>query len=267
MKPKLRESKRLTLLVFVALRIAIIFCMFRQLFRQNYQDVLLCFLSLAVMSFPALLHIKLRLRLPSGLEIAVAAFVFAAEILGEISNFYGQFPFWDTMLHTINGFLAAAIGFNVIDLLNSHVKGVNLTPLFVALVSFCFSMTVGVLWEFFEFGGDRLARLDMQKDWIVQSISTVTLDPEQDNNTITIDGIAYTVLYDQEGTELAVIKGGYLDIGIIDTMKDLIVNMVGALVFSFLGYLYIYRRDKYYFAGSFLIIQESKETTNNFSET
>lgn len=128
------------------------------------------------------------------MEIAIAVFVFAAEILGEISNFYGQIPFWDTILHTINGFLAAAIGFSVIDLLNIHAKGIKMAPMFVALVSFCFSMTVGVLWEFFEFGSDRLLHLDMQKDRIVQSISSVEFDPEQDNNVITVDGIACTVL-------------------------------------------------------------------------
>lgn len=250
------QSKRLTLAVFVILRAAIIFCMFRQLFRGNYLDVLLCIFSLAVMSVPALLHTALRLRMPNTLEIAVAAFIFAAEILGEISNFYGQFPFWDTMLHTVNGFLSAAIGFSVIDLLNTHAKGVKLSPLFVALVSFCFSMTVGVLWEFFEFGGDRLAHLDMQKDRIVHSISSVALDPENSNQTITVDGIAYTVLYDGQGNELLTIEGGYLDIGIIDTMKDLLVNMAGAALFSFLGYLYIFRRDKYHFAENFLITRE-----------
>lgn len=253
-----RESKRITLGVFVVLRALIIICMFRQLFQAHYQDVLLCILSLAVMSIPALLHTTLRLRMPNVLEIAIAVFVFSAEILGEISNFYGQFSYWDTMLHTINGFLAAAIGFSVIDLLNTHAKGIKMSPLFVALVSFCFSMTVGVLWEFFEFGGDQLAHLDMQKDRIVQSISSVEFDPEQDNNAITVEGIAYTVLYDSEGNELLTIEGGYLDIGIIDTMKDLLVNMLGAIVFSFCGYLYIYSRDKYGFAGNFLITQERK---------
>lgn len=246
----------------MVLRALIITCMFRQLFQEHYQDVLLCVLSLGVMSIPALLHTTLRLRLPNVLEIAIAMFVFAAEILGEISNFYGQFFFWDTMLHTINGFLAAAIGFSVVDLLNTHAKGIKMSPLFVALVSFCFSMTVGVMWEFFEFGGDQLARLDMQKDRIVQTISSVELDPEHDNNAITIDGIAYTVLYDSEGNELLTIDGGCLDIGIIDTMKDLLVNMVGAVVFSALGYLYIHRRDKFGFAGNFLIIQEKEYNVN-----
>ena len=79
-------------------------------------------------------------------------FIFSAEILGEISSFYVLFPFWDTTLHTLNGFLAAAIGFSLVDLLNrsDRVK-FDLSPLFLSITAFCFSMTIGVLWEFFEF--------------------------------------------------------------------------------------------------------------------
>ena len=254
---KAKDSKRLTLGVFIVLRLLIVICMFRQLAMGYYQAVFLCIVSLFVMAVPALLHKTLRLRLPSGLEITIALFVFAAEILGEISNFYGQFPFWDTMLHTLNGFLAAAIGFGIIDLLNTHAKGIKMTPIFVALVSFCFSMTVGVVWEFAEFGVDRLVRFDAQKDWLVDNISTVALNPKGENEPVKVDGIAYTILYDADGNELAVIEGGYLDIGIIDTMKDLLVNTVGALVFSVFGYLYIHKRDRYRFAGHFRIVQEA----------
>ena len=256
-KWKLKESKRGTLAVFVALRLLIIICMFRQWMLANYHGVLLCVASLVVMAVPAVLHTALRIRLPNGLEVTIALFVFAAEILGEIANFYGQFPFWDSMLHTINGFLAAAIGFGIIDLLNTHAKGLNMAPLFVALVSFCFSMTVGVVWEFCEFGADQLARTDAQKDWIVDSISSMALNPAGENEPVNVDNIAYTILYDADGNELTVIEGGYLDIGIIDTMKDLLVNMVGALVFSIFGYLYIHRRDRYRFAGHFRIVQEA----------
>ena len=94
-------------------------------------------------------------------------FIFSAEILGEISSFYVLFPFWDTTLHTLNGFLAAAIGFSLVDLLNrsDRVK-FDLSPLFLSITAFCFSMTIGVLWEFFEFAMDQFFALDMQKDTI-----------------------------------------------------------------------------------------------------
>lgn len=90
-------------------------------------------------------------------------------------------------------------------------------------------------------------------------ISSVELNPDGENVPVQVDDIAYTVLYNGDGDELLVIEGGYLDIGLIDTTKDLFVNMVGALVFSIFGYLYIARRDKYRFAGHFKIVQEGRE--------
>ena len=159
------------------------------------------------------------------------------------------------MLHTLNGFLAAGIGFSLVDLLNENSKRISLSPFFVAIVAFCFSMTIGVLWEFFEYGADRYFKTDMQKDFIVNTISTVTLDPKKDNNAIVVDGIDYTILYDANGKELATIEGGYLDIGIIDTMKDLFVNFIGAVAFSIIGFLYIENREKYKFATNFIPVK------------
>ena len=147
------------------------------------------------------------------------------------------------MLHTLNGFLCAAIGFSLIDLLNRNSKGLSLSPFYLTLVAFCFSMTVGVLWEFFEFGADQLLGFDMQKDFVVRSIASVTLDPENAQNVIKVPDITRTVIETAGGTR-TVIDGGYLDIGIIDTMKDLLVNFVGAVVFSVFGFLYIRNRDE-----------------------
>ena len=190
------------------------------------------------------------------LEIIILLFIFSAEILGEIQNFYGIFKHWDTILHTLNGFLSAAIGFSMIDILNRterfHIK---LTPIFVSLVAFCFSMTIGVLWEFFEFGGDQLFKMDMQKDRIVQTISTVELNKEEENVPIIIDNIKTTTIsYIDENNKMQeiTIENGYLDLGIIDTMKDLIVNLIGAIVFSVIGYLYIENLDKYKIAEHFI---------------
>ena len=159
------------------------------------------------------------------------------------------------MLHTLNGFLAAGIGFSLVDLLNENSKSISLSPFFVAIVAFCFSMTIGVLWEFFEYSADRYLKYDMQKDYIINTISTVTLDPEENNNAIRINGIDHTILYDENGDELATIEGGYLDIGIIDTMKDLFVNFVGAVAFSIIGFLYVKNREKYKFATNFIPVR------------
>ena len=105
-------------------------------------------------------------------------------------------------------------------------------------------MTIGVLWEFFEFGADKFLKLDMQKDRIVEKISSVNFDSKKDNNAIVVDDISYTIIYDKNGNVLQKIDGGYLDIGIIDTMKDLFVNFIGALVFSIFGYIYLISNKK-----------------------
>lgn len=188
----------------------------------------------------AFIQVQFRIELPSVLEVIVLVFVFSAEILGEISSFYEIFPFWDTVLHTMNGFLAAAIGFSLVDLLNrsDRVK-FELSPLYLAIVSFCFSMTIGVIWEFFEFGMDQLFGFDMQKDAIVHSISSVMLDPTHTNHAIRINDITQVTV---NGQDLGL--GGYLDIGLIDTMEDLVVNFIGAVVFSVFGFLYVKNRGK-----------------------
>lgn len=197
---------------------------------------------------PSLVQITFKVELPTVLEIVILVFIFAAEILGEISEFYLLFPFWDTVLHTINGFLAAAIGFSLVDLLNRSEKAVfSLSPLFMAIVAFCFSMTIGVIWEFFEFGMDQIAGFDMQKDTVIHTIRSVTLDPEGRNVPYVIDGITSTAV---NGTELGL--GGYLDIGLIDTMQDLIVNFIGAFIFSVIGFFFVKNRGNGKVASGFI---------------
>lgn len=251
-----RENKKGTLIIYVVLRFLVITCLVAQVFHQNWDNVFLCVLTLILFTIPYFIDRKLKINLPNTLEIIILLFIFSAEILGEIQNFYGIFKSWDTILHTLNGFLCAAIGFSLIDILNRNEKfHINLSPFFVALVAFCFSMTVGVLWEFFEFGSDTILKTDMQKDRIVTSISSVRLNEEKKNVPVVIKEIDQTIIYskDEKGNGIeSHIEGGYLDIGIHDTMKDLLVNFVGALVFSIIGWLYIKNRDEYQFAENFI---------------
>lgn len=228
------KENRSTFVIFVILRILVIIVGVRQFFVGNYENVFLCAATLVLFMVPAFIEKLFKVRLPSILEIVVLVFIFAAEILGEISDYYVKFAFWDTMLHVTTGFLAAAVGLSLIDILNRSTRiGLSLSPLFVALVSFCFSMTIGVLWEFFEFGADVLFLTDMQKDTVVTNISSVLLNPEPINKSIIIKDITDTVV---NGQSLGI--NGYLDIGLYDTMKDLFVNFVGAVTFSLFGFFY-----------------------------
>lgn len=268
-KPKNKKEtpiykNKTTLAVYVVLRALIIFVMVRALLRREYQSMALCGLSLFLMILPSIVSRRLKVVLPSTLEIIILLFIFAAEILGEINSFYMRVPHWDTMLHTINGFLCAAIGFCLVDMMNREEKfSFKLSPLYLAIVSFCFSMTVGVIWEFFEFGADQLMGLDMQKDAVIHAIDSVMLDPTRTNTVIHIRDIVETIVVHSDGTQEALNIGGYLDVGIIDTMKDLLVNFVGALVFSFIGFFYVKHKGKGKVANRFIpqvdYSQESEE--------
>lgn len=251
---ELREH-RSSFIVYFTLRLIVIVMMILQLINRNYENVFLCVLTLVLLIVPSLVQITFRVELPTTLEIFILIFIFAAEILGEISEFYLVFPFWDVVLHTVNGFLAAAIGFSMVDLLNRSEKvKFNLSPLFMAIVAFCFSMTIGVVWEFFEFGMDQIMGYDMQKDTVIHTIRSVTLDPAGRNVPYMISGITETAV---NGQNLGV--GGYLDIGLIDTMQDLIVNFVGAFMFSVIGFFYVKNRGKGILAGRFIPRRKEKE--------
>lgn len=256
-KRKYKETKEKSLLVYLILRFLVIICMVLEILRGDLNNAFLCFLSLLLFTIPTLIEDKFKIGIPSLLESIIYLFIFSAEILGEINNFYGNIPYWDTILHTINGFLAAGVGFSLIDILNKSSKNIKLSPLYVAIVAFCFSMTIGVLWEFYEYGVDRYLKLDTQKDRVVNVISTVTLDPNNDNKAVIIENIKETHIITDD--DEIVIEGGYLDIGINDTMKDLIVNFIGAVCFSTIGYLYVKNRDKYKFATNFIPYRERNE--------
>lgn len=234
--------------VYLVLRLIVLASLVSAILRQEYESAFVCVLVLFLLMLPFFIQKNFGICLPSTLEIIILLFIFAAEILGELQSYFIQYPYWDTMLHTTNGFLCAAVGFSLIDILNRDAKiKFTLSPVYVALAAFCFSMTIGVLWEFFEFGMDRLFHMDMQKDTIVHTISSVMLDPTNSNIPITIDGIT-SVAVNGRGLGFT----GYLDIGLYDTMEDLFVNFIGATVFSVIGYFYLKHRGEGKFAKAFI---------------
>ena len=234
--------------VYVFLRISVVGVMIAQIYNRDWQNVAMCILTLFLFTIPSFIERNWHIDIPNTLEVIILFFIYAAEILGEIRAFYVSVPGWDTALHTINGFLAAAVGFSLVDIVNrnEHTK-FYLSPVYVAIGAFCFSMTIGVLWEFFEFSADMLLGLDMQKDTVVHSIHSVLLNEVMNNRPVSITGITETAV---NGIELGL--GGYLDIGLIDTMKDLFVNFIGAVVFSFIGFFYLRGRGNGTFAKRFI---------------
>ncbi len=240
---------------------AIIACGIRQLFNGNFENVFVCILSILLLDIPYLCERRLGVTLPNALAVIIMLFVFSAEILGEINAFYIKYPLWDTMLHIVNGFLMAAIGFSLIDLFNRSDRFlIKLSPLFAALTAFCFSMTIGVLWEFCEFAADMFLGFDAQKDFFVTTINSVALNTTGQNVPIHVDVQSVIV----NGEDWMAKYGGYLDIGLIDTMKDLFVNFIGAVVFSVIGYFYVKKRGNVQFAKRFIPTVNREDNRDSF---
>ena len=274
MKKKLsegRENKRKALLrkrkeepaafwTYVVLRFIVILILIRCILRGDIESAFVCVLVLVIYLLPQFVENKLNIDIPTALEVIIFVFVFAAEILGELQSYFIKYSNWDTILHTSSGFLCAAVGFSLVDLLNrsDNVK-VQLSPGYLAITAFCFSMTIGILWEFIELSADKLFLLDMQKDTIVNQISSVSLDPTNSNIPITVKDIQDVILVTGSG-EVPLGLGGFLDIGLYDTMEDLFVNFIGAVVFSIVGYFYVKSRGQGKFAKNFIPqVREEKD--------
>ena len=231
MQAQMRENKS-TFFVYIVLRAFVLIALAASLLRGHYESVFYCLLTLVLFQLPMFVQANFGIELPSTLEIIILLFIFAAEILGELQCYYLRVAGWDTMLHTVNGFLCAAVGFALVDIFNRNRRFTfELSPLFMAVVAFCFSMTIGV-----------------------QSISSVMLNPSGENTAVTISGIEEVLV---NGEPLGL--GGYLDIGLHDTMKDLFVNLIGAVVFSVIGFFYVKNRGRGSFARQFIPVVPQTE--------
>ena len=257
------KTNKVAYIIFIALNIACCLTIVWCSIEKRWQEVFFGVLAMILLLIPLVVKKTFRVQLPTVLESVAYFFVFFAAVLGEIASFYTKVPLWDTMLHTVCGFIFAAFGFCLFDILNQNRKSkFELSPIFLTLLAFCFSITIGTLWEFFEFGMDLLTHADMQKDVIINEFGSVTLNPNGLNKAIFVKDIGKTLIYDNSGNLIQEING-YLDIGLFDTIKDMFVNFVGAFVFSIFGYLYINTRGRGKLASQFIpvfieIIDEGK---------
>lgn len=242
------KNNRAAFVTWLLLRLLVLAAMVYSAVQGEYENVFICILVLFLFLLPSLLQKGLGIVFPSGFQILILVHIFACEILGELACYYVRFPHWDTVTHTVWGFLCAAIGYSLVDILNREDSThFHLSPAFLAIVAFCFSMTIGVLWEFFEFSMDRLLGMDMQKDTVITSFTSVMLDPTQSNIPILLDNITDVAV---NGESLGL--GGYLDIGLFDTMEDLFVNLIGALTFALIGFFRFRRENARKIAEQFI---------------
>lgn len=232
--------------IYISLIILTIICMIIQIIYNKRSNVVLCITTLLLFKIPK----KVNIKVSNTIESLIYIFIFSSLILGEVENYYSLFSFWDFILHTLSGFIFAAVSISFINQKNK--ENINIPTLIIVLLSFCFSITTGVIWEFYEFATDKLLNADMQKDKVVRNISSIKINPSNENVPVIINNIDKTIIFANNNRTITIIEGGYLDLGIIDTMKDLFANTIGALIFSILIYRYLKDKEKYRYVEIFI---------------
>jgi len=188
------RADRIKLAIYLLFRILVIVAGIIAMFKSDWSNLGLSLVTLFLTFLPSIIKRQFHIHYPSEFEILIVLFIYASMYLGEIHSFYYRFWWWDIMLHTLSGVIIGAIGFSLVYIFNTEENvAIKLSPLFVAIFSFCFATSMGALWEIYEFFMDSIFGLNMQKS------------------------------------------------GLVDTMWDLIVDALGALVMSVLGYLYLKR--------------------------
>ena len=159
--------------IFRLLLVAII----ANIFTQNWLNLFTSILTLILTYLPFFIAERNHFYIPAPFQIIILLFIFASLYLGELQQYYHKFWWWDIMLHTLSGVILGFVGFLLVFLLNKE-KQVNvvLSPLFIAIFSFTFAVTVGVIWEIFEFTMDSIFALNMQKSGLVDTMWDLIVD-------------------------------------------------------------------------------------------
>lgn len=233
------EKKKMGKIVRLILSLIVIAIMIRQIFLKEWFMVFACIFTLIVFAIPRVFDKKFNIKFPMALEIAIYLFVFGAEIIGEIGEYYINVSWWDDLLHTVSGMLLAAVGLFFISVLNNENKRLNLPVFYKVFATFCFSITILALWECFEFGADCLTGSDMQKDTFITTINSVDLNEKKVNKSVSLNIETIEV----NGEDWMKKYGGYLDIGLYDTMYDLLDGLLGASIYSIFSYFYLKKKQ------------------------
>lgn len=200
-------------------------------FRIMFISMLVLFLYL----FINYIDIIFSLNISFKLKLFIYFFLFCSEILGEVFDFYSIIPFWDNILHFLSSILFVYVGYLIFK---TFIGTMNCDILFILFsFMFCFSISIAVLWEFVEYSSDMLLNSDMQKDNFVDNINTTLFSSV--NNTISINNIYRTDIYTNDGI---LSLNGYLDLGLSDTIEDLLISIYGSFITSFI--IILFQRKK-----------------------
>lgn len=157
------------------IRVSLVIAIVREVLMQRWMLLFLTSLALILTFLPALIRRNYKIVLPIEFEFVLTLFVYFSIILGEIKGFYTKFPWWDMALHAISGIILGFIGFLIIYILYTQEK-INMSPIFIAIFSFCFSVALGAVWEIFEFSVDSILGMNMQKSGLIDTMWDLIID-------------------------------------------------------------------------------------------
>lgn len=203
--------------IIILMRVVVIFYLIIGIIKWNTTTVVAALLSLVLMTITS--YLKKKLNLDKKLELLIYIFIITTEVLGQIYHFYTRVPIFDIIIHTYSSFVISYIALIIIK---KHKLPKIITILFI----FSFAMMCESIWEIFEFSTDRLLKTDMQKDTIINEITSYYLSEDKDTPTtmvvdnVVVNNISFTDKYN-----------GYLDIGLYDTISDMSCALLGALIF------------------------------------
>lgn len=218
----------------------VLFTIVRTLIIRKYDMTFIAILTLFVFSLPYIVSKIFKIKFPSTLEIVIFLFAFLAQIMGDVYDLYIIIPWWDDFLHFICGMMFIEIGLFFISIIIRNNPKININLHLKFVISFCFTITILVFWECFEYGIDRILKTDTQKDTVITEITSSKFANNDNNNkkNMTINSI---VINDVDWNKE---YGGYLDIGLFDTMNDLIDGIAGAFIYSFFKYIFMKKEIK-----------------------
>ncbi len=185
----MKKNEKIRIAIYAILQLSIIVAMVIAVVEREWANLAFAIFTLLIVNLPSIYERRFKMDIPDDFEVVLVIFIYAALFLGELNEFYFRFWWWDKLLHAVSGLIFGNMGYLIVSYLNENKKlNVELTPFFVALFSFCFAVTIGTVWEIYEYAMDKFFGFFMQR--------------------------------------------GSLD----DTMIDLILDTLGALVFAVLGY-------------------------------
>lgn len=212
MKKTTDLSESLNWYITTIVRVVVFVGFFIGIYEQNWMAIYVCFATFVLTFLPRIIEKKYKILLPGEFQIIMVLFIYAGLFLGGVSGYYERFWWWDSLLHVISGIVLGFVGFLIIYTFYKSKK-LNTSPFLGLLFSFSFAMTLGAVWEIFEFGMDSVFDLDMQRARNLEDIY------------------------------------GYCDtrLGVIDTMVDLILDAIGAIIASLSGYFYLKNGEVFLF--------------------